>query len=612
MRHLARRLLPCVALVALVGLAAVWWVPAAPFARFRGLANDPIFPRGRLHDSVLVVAIDERSLREVDGGWPWSRTTVARLVERLDAAGPDAVVLDLLLADTRPDDTVLADAMRAAGNVVLATAPVDARRVAADAPLRTSAFVPPTPVLAEAAAALGASIALPERSDGVLRRAPLVVEDKRLRLVPGLPLAATAIAGGDDPTPILRRGGGIQVGAEAGFPTDDLYRLRISWPAGLLEQPSVVAAVDVLEGSAARRAKGKVVYVGATAPSLGDRWNTPVDRIGGTPGVAVHAAAHHTLASHEFLAPASTTETVGWMLVLAVALVLATRFLPLWLAVVVDIVLVVAAVFAAFQRSTSGVVVDIVDLVAVAVVSVPAAGALRYVTETRLRRRVSALFARYVPEQVARDLVREGRLDEAADGQRLWVSVLFCDLRGFTPFSAQHSPLEVNRMLTAYYEHVTEIALRHGGTVVQYVGDEVFAVFGAPLPMADHAQRALAAADECHRERRDLDRRLAADDLPPASFGISVHSGEVVAVHAGYARRRQYAVVGDTVNIGSRLCGQALAGEVVVSDAARIAAGDVELPDRFEPQLKGVEREIVAWRIPPLADDVAPSASGHA
>lgn len=576
-----RRIAPCLALVLVIVLLGTWWVAAAPFGRFRGPANDPIFPRGSLDEDVVLVAIDDRSLARVGEGWPWSRSTLAALVDRLSAA--DVVVLDLLLADARSDDGVLATSVRRAGNVVLAASPLDVRAPARSGPLRTSAVVRPVPVLASAAAAVGSSLAIPD-ADGVVRRSPLVVEDDDGRILPSLAAAAVAVGSGADTAPVLRRPHDVQVGAQR-WPTDDRFRVRVSWPSGLVSRS--ISASDVLDGAVdTRRLAGRTVYVGATAAALGDRWSAPVGGPGGIPGVATHAAVHHTLASGEFLVPASRAESALWLGALALVLVLAVRFLPLLAGVPVVVIACVGAVAAAYARSTSGTVVDVVDLALVPILAVPGAGVLRYGGESRERRRVTSLFSRYAPEPVVRELLRRGNASEAVAGRRLEVTLLFCDLRGFTAVAAERPPAEVNVILSEFYEQVTSVVHRHGGTIVQYVGDEVFAVFGAPLERPDHAAAALDAALEVQREVR-LD----------VGFGTAVHSGAVVAGEAGSSSRRQYGVIGDPVNVASRLCGTARAGEVVVSQATLDAAGRPGEGERFVPVLRGIEREVVAWRI---------------
>jgi class 3 adenylate cyclase len=134
------------------------------------------------------------------------------------------------------------------------------------------------------------------------------------------------------------------------------------------------------------------------------------------------------------------------------------------------------------------------------------------------------------------------------------------------------------------------------GTVMQSVGDEVFAFFGAPLPMEDPAALAVECARAVQRTAAELDRSLTDRGFPPARFGIGVHGGQVVAAHVGPETRRQYAVVGEAVNLGSRLCGAAGPGEVVVSRAAGAGLDDVPGVRPDVVTLKGVPEPVAVLR----------------
>jgi adenylate cyclase len=171
------------------------------------------------------------------------------------------------------------------------------------------------------------------------------------------------------------------------------------------------------------------------------------------------------------------------------------------------------------------------------------------------------------------------------------VTVVFADVRDFTPLTTSLPPARVRELLDRYYEYLVAIVQRHRGTVMQFVGDEVFAVFGVPVADDTMATEALRSVLEMQAEIAALDDRLAAVGLPAIRFGIGVHYGTVVAAHVGAENRRQYAVVGEAVNIGARLCDHAVAGQIVVSDRAWEAA-TADIRDHFAAagsvELKGV------------------------
>ncbi|HEX9889349.1 MAG TPA: adenylate/guanylate cyclase domain-containing protein, partial [Nitriliruptorales bacterium] len=320
----------------------------------------------------------------------------------------------------------------------------------------------------------------------------------------------------------------------------------------------------------------------------------------GLPEVWVLANALNTVLTGAYAVPVAPWQNLAAMVVLAGVGAAAVRRGPVWsgaafLVGATGLLLVVAA-----QRIRAGDLVAVAAPVAALVLGAAGSFAVRWVTDTRHRRHVHRLFASYVPAAVARELMADpARALRAADGQRADITVFFCDLRGFTATAATLEPSQVRELLQVYYRHTAQHVLDQGGTVMQYVGDEVFAVFGAPLPQDDHAERAVAAAQRAQAANEAIDAELAAQGLPGVGYGIGLQSGPVVAAHVGeLGQRRQYTVVGDTVNVGARLCSQAGRGEIVVSEdvLARMSHPPAGQPMGSVP-LKGVERQLELVRL---------------
>lgn len=599
-RRLLVRIGACVLIAALLGALTAWLLPQGRFARFEGIASDLAFPRGQLDPSVAVVAIDARALAEVDPSWPWPRSRHAQLVTALSEAGAAVIVFDISFVSPAAGDDQLAAAIGRAGNVVLATTSLADPDASGDGPLRRSLVVEPVPELADAAAAIGQTEVNLDAADGVVRELPLVTEASDGRVLPSLAVAAVAVDAGVEPTPIVRRPRGVQIAGRA-IPTDDRYEMRVSFAPQLPERDprALVSAADVLTGRTPPGAlAGKVVFVGVTDPSLGDRLLTPVAKSAGAPGVFVHAAAYDTIASRAYLQDVSTLETALWVFAVALLIALSVQFLPTTLAAVVSAAALVGYLTLAYLRSDTGTLMNFVYPTMAVALAVPLSGTVRYVVEARHRRQVARLFAQYVPARVAAQLIDEGRLTSASQGQRVDVTVMFCDLRAFTALSSSLQPAQVNDLLSHYYEYASAIVLEHDGTLMQYVGDEVFAIFGAPLPRSDHAAAGVSCARALQERVDELDATLDRHGFPPLRFGIGVNSGEVVATHAGSTWRRQYTVIGDTVNVGSRLCSQAGPGQVVLSDITR---AEIEPPPPVTAlgsvHMKGVRADFVAWKL---------------
>jgi adenylate cyclase len=597
-RRRAIRLLTPPLIAFAVALLATTGLHAGVFQGFRQRAADGLFPTGVTDGRVAVVAIDERSLAAVGKPWPWPRSLHAELLDKLVDAGASVIVDDVVLAPPSAEDGAIVAAMSRGVPVVLASS----ASLAPDPDgllLRTVARTDPGPELVEAAGGIASAAVTPDPDDGVVRTVPLVVENARGRFIPSLALAALMRLQHDDD--IVLRKKAVVVGRTA-VPTDTWHSLTVSFSSGVLEVADRVSAVDVLRGSQRTRSlRGKVVFLGATDPTLGDSHLVPPEKRGGIPGVVIHAAALNTMLTGGYLRTESPSGTAGWAafgaLVVA-ALVLNFGLVLAAIGVVVTAFAFLALVLLRFQH---GVVTDPVYPPLAMLVAVIAALVVRYFAEQRRRRHIDALFSRYVPATVARQLVDDERLDGVVAGTRMDVTVLFCDLRGFTPLSASLEPTQVRELLDVYYEYTCSRILGRSGTIMQFVGDEVFATFGAPLASDDHPRSALEAALAIQRERPELDAQLEALGLPPVEFGIGVNTGPVVSAHVGPEHRRQYTVIGDTVNLGSRLCDQAAAHTAVVAMATVERAGTLSAAhdDLGVLPLKGVEGGLRAVRFGP-------------
>ena len=159
-------------------------------------------------------------------------------------------------------------------------------------------------------------------------------------------------------------------------------------------------------------------------------------------------------------------------------------------------------------------------------------------------------FGKYVAQEV-RDEVLSGRIP--LDGELKDVTVLFADLRDFTPLTESTPPKEVVQILNGYFSEMAPAISRHRGSLLRYVGDEIFAVFGAPLPLKDHPRHAVEAALDMRRLLVVVNKRLEGKGHVKLKHGIGIHSGQVVAANIGSPDRLSYDLVGDTVNLASRI-----------------------------------------------------------
>jgi adenylate cyclase len=211
------------------------------------------------------------------------------------------------------------------------------------------------------------------------------------------------------------------------------------------------------------------------------------------------------------------------------------------------------------------------------------------------------VLSRMLPTGIAARLRDSGGLLGAAE--RLVVTVLMSDVRGYSAIAEASDAMRLCDQLNAYRRIAADSVLAQKGTVMQYVGDAVMAVFGAPEPMPDHADRALAAAMTMHRGQAALNRRWRSSGWPPFELGIGLSTGTVGAALLGSEERMEYSVVGDAVNLTQRLQQVASGGEMVLSEATFLALSTAPVAERLGPtSIPGRRGTVTAYRVPSPPD----------
>jgi class 3 adenylate cyclase len=223
---------------------------------------------------------------------------------------------------------------------------------------------------------------------------------------------------------------------------------------------------------------------------------------------------------------------------------------------------------------------------------------------TKLRQKVEEqektlrLFKKYVPEPVV-EKTRHSSEEEIFDGELKKIALLFCDIRGFTPLCEQLTPKEVVAYLNDYYSIMSEAVQRHNGTVIQYVGDEVFAAFGAPVAIAEMEKSAVFCAMEMMRRLEVLNNKyrdlIGRDTL----VGIGLNYGEVVAGNLGSEHKIGYALTGDAVNTGKRIetITKDYPNSIMMSEAIYQKVKDVVNVKEFDPlEVKGKKEAIRVYQ----------------
>jgi adenylate cyclase len=529
---------------------------------------------------VAVVAVDNVTFNQLKLQWPFPRSVHGELIDRLGEDGVKTIVYDVQFTEptTPKEDNALVEAVaratRAGTGVVLATEEVG--------PGGSTRIFGGDEVLHAIGARPGNTAVFPD-SDGVLRHFPYESQG----------LKGLAVVGAEEflGRPVRQEGFSFEKGGWNDY-------------AGRPGTIPTYSFSKVLRGKVdPKNLAGKVVVIGASAPSLQDVWSTSAAPDELMPGAEVQANAIATvLESLPLRSSPGWLDVLAILLLAAIATVAGVRLKPLAafaIAIGAGALYLVVAQLAFDADLVIAVVYPLVALVAAAVGIL----ALQYLREAFERQRVKFTFSRFVPEEVVEEVLEKGDEELHLGGVRRECTVLFCDLRGFTSFAEDREPTDVVETLNRYLSEMTDAIMDHGGTLVSYMGDGIMAVFGAPIEQDDHADRAIAAAREM------LDARLPAfcewmrengrgDGF---AMGIGLNTGEVMSGQVGSERRMEYTTIGDTTNTASRLEGMTKGSgyPIFIADSTRAARreSEPELVSVGEFEVRGREHPLHVWSL---------------
>jgi adenylate cyclase len=484
--------------------------------------------------NVVVVAIDQHTSNVLKEQWPFNRTDHAKLISTLTRDGAKVIAFDVQFTEQSApqrggpaaDQALLQAIYDAHGRVVLATTAVEA-----DGSTRVLGG-PQTQRLVHAHPA---NAFFPTDPGFIVRRVPYAVSGLKSFAV----TAAELYRG--HPVPQAPFGGS---GAWIDF----------HGPPGTVHE---VSYADVYHHKLpASTFRGKIVVVGSTLSALHDASATSTSGSGQEPGPEIQAEAISTI-----LRGFPLHDSPGWLtlvLLLAFACVpplLSVRLPPL-AAFLISVLAGGVYVVATQLFFDAGRILPMADPMLALAISAVLTIAVLYLFESFERRRVRDYFAHFVPESVVDEVLAQTDNELRLGGTRRECTVLFSDLRGFTTYAESRPPDQVIDVLNEYLTAMTDTILDHGGTLISFMGDGIYAVFGAPLEQPDHRDRALHTARDMLARLGAFNQRMMAKGMAePFRMGVGINTGQVMCGNVGSERRLEYTAIGDTVNTASRLEG---------------------------------------------------------
>jgi adenylate cyclase len=617
------------ALLLLLALAALRIFDPLPMQELRVRVFDlfqVMQPREATERPVVIIDIDEQSLKTV-GQWPWPRTRIADLISRLTQMGALVIAFDIVFAEpdrmspsvaaeefrdlddaTRTklralpsNDAVFADALKNSRVVVgesglpfavaqpdgarppigLATMGGDPRPFLLNFP----GLLRNVPQLEQAASGRGLFTIRAER-DGIVRRVPIVMQAQGT-VMPSLTLEMLRVASGSNTVLIRSDQAGVQSAAVPGFviPTDRNGQLWIHFAPH--DKARYVSAGDVLEGKVpADRVARRLVLIGTSAVGLLDSKTTPIDPV--MPGVEVHAQVLESVLTQSVLS--SPNYAIGVELIAALVLGIAI----IWLAPILSPALLLAfgaAIIAVtlgaawYFYQQAGLLFDATyPLLSSALVYLTLVFS-NYISEQAQRRRIRSAFGQYLSPALVEQLAQSPE-KLVLGGEEREMSILFSDVRGFTTISELYKddPQGLTSLMNSFLTPLTNAIIDHKGTIDKYMGDAVMAFWNAPLHDELHEYNACEAALEMlHRvdtlnRQREQQANETGQRFIPIKVGVGINTGRCVVGNMGSDLRFNYSVLGDPVNLASRLEGQSKNYGLPIILGSKTASG---LRDKF-------------------------------
>ncbi len=620
---------------------------------------------GKLDKRIVIVDIDEKSLKE-EGRWPWGRDRMAMVVNQLFEHYKAAVVgFDILFAETDQSsglnilqalghnqlkdvpefqsalkklapqleyDQLFASSLKGrkvvlayyfsnneqkSSNIISGALPVPvfppgAFGAQATNFLHWDGYDGNLPDLQKAAASSGFINPLVD-ADGVVRRLPMVMEYGNA-YYESLPLAMVRTLLGD--TRLLPGWGGEQNDnanlewLEIQSPQEKL-RIPVDYEASSLvpyRGPRgsfpYISITDVLHGKVPpEQLANKIVLIGTSTPGLLDMRTTPVASV--YPGVEIHANMIAGILDQNIRGrpPYVLAAEVLQLLVIGTLLSLLLPVLNSIWATMVSLGVLAAVVALNFWLWQSAnldfpIANSLILILGLFLLDMP----YGYFTETRTKRKLTGLFGQYVPAELVDEMSRNPR-QVSMEGESREMTILFSDVRNFTSISEGLEPKELSLLMNEFLTPLTRVIYKHRGTVDKYMGDCIMAFWGAPLEEANHARNAILAGMEMQQALNALQTKFRERGWPSIQIGVGINTGKVSVGNMGSEIRVAYTVMGDAVNLASRLEGitKQYGADIIVGASTRNAVPGLIYRELDRVRVKGKDEPVTIFE--PLGEE---------
>lgn len=550
-------------------------------------------------DEIVIIAIDDKSISDPQRGirWPWKRALYADIFEYLGKYSKAKLIgFDVVIAtpDTdRNSDLKFYSAVSKMNNLVVGFAPstlpydintagdnydkdfkskfsvnIKDQRSTKSADIYKSLLMFPKDYF-NAVKKVG-SIEITSDSDGYIRYIDQFINYKGT-LYPSLALRMYDFMLPKDNTFVINDTNVIATKSNLSIPVSDVYNTGIfnnirfysPYPNGYTHK--TYSAIDILDSLKNIKQgkppiispevfKDKIVFVGGNAKAIAigltDVKRTPVS--GDFPGVDIQATNLDNIMHNEFLVQTNTFQDVLNLIILLGATFLVIRFLSLAASLGIISLLIVGYLFMCAVLYELNIAINVITPIALQLITMTMAYSYRFILEGRNKEKIKHAMGRYISQDVMQNVVNN--IDSVGlGGKRANVTVLFADIRGFTSMSENLSAEEVSVILNEYFTEIEPIIAKYNGVINKFIGDAVMAIFGEPIQDKNHALNAVKCANAMLKKVNDLQKKWLDEGKPKIEIGIGINTGEAFVGNIGSEKRLEYTVIGDVVNLASRI-----------------------------------------------------------
>lgn len=614
--------------------------------------------------NIVILDIDEKSLSAL-GQWPWNRDTLANIVDNLfDHYKINTLGFDIIFAEGDVDssfktfndlaqgplksnrdflkeykkilpsldhDKIFSNSLKDR-KTILGFAFIDeknANKTALPKPvpvlppelenkislIQQKAFIGNLPQLQDNAFSGGfidnPSIAYD--SDGVFRRVPLLQRHNG-KIYESLAFGLFRSAIGSPPIEIQAEASDedevfidwVTVG-DYQIPVDQETNILVPY-RGYLKSFPYISAVDVLNKSASiTDLKDAIVIIGTSAAGLKDLRTTPLET--GYPGVEVHANIVSGIIESRIKEQPSYTFALEFLLLLALGILLTfilPKLSPLYTTLATFFIIIILIAGNLYAWQSLNLVLPLTNSLLLVTSLFGLHMSYGFFIESHNKRQITRLFGQYVPPELV-DELSEHPEDLSVDGETREMSVLFSDVRNFTTISENLTPKELTQFINGFLTPMTKIIHQNRGTIDKYMGDAIMAFWGAPLTDEQHARNTLIAGMEMIEEMKTLSAAFKDRGWPEIKIGVGVSSGPMNVGNMGSEFRMAYTVLGDTVNLGSRLEGltKNYGVDIIVSEYTKEAVADYEYRFIDKVRVKGKDQPVTIYEPLGLKDEIS-------